>query len=314
LNGQYVTEDTITTIAAGVAIKLEAEITPSGTPSVQQWEIPGTKIKKKENGKTWDPTIEKSEAPEEIGSNEDFLQKLEVNFYWVDGGERLKVKYYATVDDDPVEAETFVNVRKPTGTVNTEVGKLAVDREWDKRRVLALHFGVLTGLGKPGVRFTRVTQFPEGLEHGTFSWYQVLTKFKWTRTSKPKPPTTLKEGVGCDGTSPYSNNPNMTSDSPGADLTPLDEGDYNVKVTGEEEATMYLMYKPVKPTGAADVIEIPLFAIEWKCAATAACFYFGEPNYRWTAPWSGPYRVTPIEPVVKTTTDYPVWTDHVTTK
>jgi hypothetical protein len=272
-NGADIT-NTTQDVIVGEKISLTAEVQPSGTTFTnQQWTVPGSRVA------NYVATL--SSGTLTPLSN---LAGSSVDFYWVDGGDGRQVQYSITIDGIPLGSAATFNVKRPTATVTTSTGTIAVRSEGT---ACVLRFGNPT---THGIDFSSSLQLPQGFS-GAAQWVQIVTvnrSFKDTSNN-----CWQFSATGLDTTYPYDS-ASSTEDSPGSILE-SDQTTQNVS----DSFQMWLMFRP--PGG----IWIPLRVVSWGWSASAR--QDGSGCSGWTIVSSSKTAVS-----VSDTTEHPRWSLAIT--
>jgi hypothetical protein len=265
LNGTVLGSQTVNVIV-GQKINLTTSTHPSNaTVTNSQWTIPPN---------TADAPIASYTIVDGTGgaysatTAQPTLTGTSVNYYWVGTG-TYTVTYSATVNNTAVSKQVSFQVVKPSLTISTSSGTIAVDSIYGDPR---LRFGYSDGT--PGVRFSysNVTM-PTGFSGGSFQWTQVVSSANITITPNVGNQQVLQGTNMIDSGFAYPfvyNTGVQMEDSPDA---PLDSSWSHLSYTAS--FVSYVMFKP----SGTDAIWVPLKKVSWSW--TAGATRTGSPN-TWT--------------------------------
>jgi transglutaminase-like putative cysteine protease len=257
----------------GKRIDLAAEIKPTSLAvTTRGWTVPGNRVA--------------DYAASSMSASVTALTTLDqstVQFYWVDGADGRDVKHAVTVNGHMCMGVATFNVKRPTATVTTTTGTVAVDSAWGD---LELHCGSPTS---PCTTFSRSITVPSGFS-GSTQWVQIVSTLRRRQLNNGTFERLTGSGL-LDTKYPYDTSAS-TNDSPGEPLTPafLQDGASDI-------FAMHLMFKP---SGTA--IWVPLSRVDWSWAGQAT---------RTGANWSLVSSTNPSASVADEAT-HPTWTSNVT--
>jgi hypothetical protein len=225
-------------VIVGQRIKLDLNIRPARTVTNIQWTVPGTTVA------NWQGNTSTG-----IVTPLTSLNSSGVLFYWVSGtfgGESRVVQVTYKVNNKTFTRRSSYNVKRPTASVDTTTGDIAVDSAFGQ---LELHYG---SPSKSGITFSHNVSIPSGFS-GDVAWFQVINNtLRRRQLNAGTWERQFGQGV-LDATFPYDTR-NPTNDSPGSGLS----SSY-LQSTISQNFDMYLMFKPSN----ANSIWVPLRKVNW---------------------------------------------------
>jgi hypothetical protein len=227
----------------GKKARFDVVVTKNGvptTPEAWSWTVPGKKIQ------GYTATTESATKHELTPAD---LEQAVVPVFWLNAGDGRVVSCTVTVDGQPYSAHGTFNVKRPTSTLTTSTGSVSVD---DSRGSWWLEFGQDQS---PGITFTKTCTEPAGFTGGSTQWWQVVDQTYWVKRLNDGSQYLLSGSNVLDTDIPY---PAGNEDSPGVPLTAN-----LTEVSGSDNFTMYLMYRPVDKPAGSDRIWVPLRKVSW---------------------------------------------------
>jgi hypothetical protein len=252
----------------GRKIALKGKVTPGDLEVTDhQWTIGGNRIK------SYTQSLNEGVKVELESSD---LEADTVEFYWIDGGEDIEVKYEAVVAGHPVSAVVNLDVERPTATLTSVTTPLEPPISI---RLGYLRFGY-PAPNEEGIRWNAEVTAPD-IGSGQIAFVQLVNLYR-TRTLKDEGNTTeiwTSNGqyyLDTSGGNPLYGDDSTTigggatqahskSDSPGSPLHSVSPPGYQRR-SANDNFRLYLMYKP----SGDDSIWVTLRRLDWLWSGAAA--------------------------------------------
>lgn len=290
---------TTQTKIVGQKVELRVRTRPAGQSMTNiQWTIPGQTVKS---------YTQSTSTATKTGLSVADLQAVDVDFYWIAGGNQV-VQVAATVQGTALTASVTFDVKAPTAvSMTSATGAVAVSNPGFPDSGLELHYGTST---TPGISWTLRATAPAGGD-GEIAGTQLINTNR-TRTPNAGRAQTFSSGGAfvLDNTVPYAPSVAIaggasatwtSDDSPGTPLTS------NLRDKAVSDSfRLYLMYRPA----GADSIWVTIARLDWDWAGqTTRVGAPADPGNIWNAP-TGVSNTR--NPSGSASTELPLWTDNFT--
>jgi len=244
----------------GKKIRLRGQPNPSHLKIENpEWTLSGKTIKKFEADKDKSKVIP-------LGSE---LKNRDLEFFWVDKGEKLEVQCSAKVEGDKLFARAFFAIDKPTCEVTVDAKRNSTMTEWqpgtfgsncvtnqDKTRI-----GYPEGLKYDGITMNAETK---DADQGRFRYVQLIKEVLVYKT-RPDPSSSAPselvrlEGEGLDTCYPAKEGKNFE------DAPAISKNRDFLSVSGDMKFQTFLMFNP-KADKEEDSEWVPIQVVRWNWA------------------------------------------------